>query len=296
MKNGILQLAGLKIQIKLALDVSVSDAFDGFVFPLNSEVQEHDISVCVEWDSNQPNLLIENRMGKDQIQEYYRQDGMSYCVIREAHKGIFTCVQHTNAFDRMKCTINDTFLPVSIRSLDYILRALPIRAIFQRYGVLFFHAAQIVVGAEKTGILFTAPSGTGKTTQAHLWMKEEGARLICNDRTLMRKKENEWKTYGYPIDGSEPVRSAEVHSPGCIVLLSQAPFNRVQRMSVFQAVGQLMPQLVIDGWNPEARTRGMEMLLEMMESIPVYHLECTPDTDAVRCLKQQLIKDGVLHE
>ena len=172
-----------------------------------------------------------------------------------------------------------------------LLRFLPMRAALQRFGVLFFHGAQVRVNGG--GIVFTAPSGTGKSTQSNLWVRERGAKLICNDRTLVRKVNGKWHTYGYPVDGSAPVRSGERNDLLCIVLLRQGEDNQIQRLNGAKGAALLMPQLVIDGWNPHARSAAAEWLLKLVSEIPVYQLSCTRDLRAVECLEQQLYKDGV---
>lgn len=116
----------------------------------------------------------------------------------------------TPDFSHIQCVLNlDNYVYIP-QQMDFILRTLPMRAIFQQFGTLFFHAAQIAV--KETGILFTAPSGTGKTTQAKLWEKYRGARRICADRTLVRRLPEGWRTFGYPLDGSEPICSEEEHA------------------------------------------------------------------------------------
>ena len=72
----------------------------------------------------------------------------------------------------------------------------------------------------------------GKTTQAKLWERFRNARIICNDRTLLRKQDGNWYSYGYPMDGSQPVRSGEVHVAGCIVLVKQSQNGKssIERM------------------------------------------------------------------
>lgn len=165
------------------------------------------------------------------------------------------------------------------------------RRIMMQHGVLFFHASQIGLGDR--GILFTAPSGTGKTTQAKLWHKHRGAQLLCNDRTLTDGS----LTYGYPMDGSEPVITGERRSLGAIVVLEQAPRNAVRALRPREILPRLMPQLVLDTWDPAASAAAMELLLNLISQTPVYLLRCTPDECAVQCLEQQLFMDGVIsHE
>ena len=58
---------------------------------------------------------------------------------------------------------------------------------------------------EKNGkaYIFTGPSGIGKSTQADLWQKYNGARVLNGDRVLIRKSsDGKWKAYGFPFCGS----------------------------------------------------------------------------------------------
>lgn len=253
-----------------------------------------DLTVRCTWDWESVPKPTGPFAGQDLLQNYYYENGHHFCATRGGVKGWTACAEYDFARGEILCGINEKPFLLPQRHLDSILRFLPARAMLQHFGVSFFHAAQIAVG--EGGILFTAPSGTGKTTQAHLWMQQEGARLICNDRTLVRRRGGEWHTFGYPIDGSAPVCSTEEHPLRCIVLLTQAKENTVRRLSPARAIPLLMPQLVIDVWSAQARTTAMEQLIAIMREVPVYHLACTPDTAAVDCLKHCLLKEGVLHE
>ena len=89
-------------------------------------------------------------------------------------------------------------------------------------------------------------------------------------------------------------RSSAVNELGCVVYLSQAKENDVERMHGAGAIAALMPQLVIDIWSSQSRERAMELLIGLLKDIPIYHLHCTPTKEAVDCLKETLRKDGVL--
>ena len=225
--------------------------------------------------------------GEDLLLEYYDLEGSVLCLAKGSSGRYLASTVCSPDFSRMECRLS-LHPEASMHTLGTILRMLPIRTVLQRRGVLFFHASQ--VAADGKGILFTAPSGTGKTTQAKLWRDFRGARMICNDRTLIRSG----MTYGYPVDGSEPVISGEVHPLAAVVLLEQAPENRVRRLRVKEVLTKLMPQLVIDTWDPNARALASQQLLELMGGYPVYLLGCTPDEAAVSALEQQLRMDGVL--
>ena len=225
--------------------------------------------------------------GEDLLLEYYdTADGMQ-CLAKGSVGRYLASTVCTSDLTCMECRV--ALSPeASMHSLGTLLRMIPIRTALQRRGTLFFHASQVAVGGK--GIVFTAPSGTGKTTQAKLWRDYRGAGIICNDRTLIRNG----ITYGYPVDGSEPVISGETYPLAAVVLLEQAPQNSIRRLHVKEVLTRLMPQLVIDTWDPDARSLAAQQLLELMGNYPIYLLSCTADEAAVICLEQQLRMDGVL--
>lgn len=203
-----------------------------------------------------------------------------------------SCTWYSSDCREMVCAVNTETCHVPQDNERQILRMLPMREIFLRFGVLFLHASQIAYRGR--GILFTAPSGTGKTTQAKLWKEYRNAEIICNDRTLTRKVDGVWYTYGYPLDGSEPVRSSAVNTLGAVVLLEQGTVNAVERLRPTKALPRLMRQVVMDVWSSEARAAAMELLILLMEDIPVFLLTCTMDKQAVDILDEKLIEEGVI--
>lgn len=274
--------------IGIRVHTSRPTTVDPLLEPFLGTLDRPDMEVTVSWDCGQapdPGPVLQ---GEDQLMEFFQTRECFYTRTKGGNRGYLATCRCSLDFSKADCYINSKEFFYSISRLGDLLRILPMRAILQHYDVLFFHAARIGLGGK--GILFAAPSGTGKTTQAKLWQRCRGATILCNDRTLVHRG----LTYSFPLDGSEPVRSEQVLPLGALVVLSQGVRNRVRRLRSAQAVSSLMTQLVIDTWDPSAVSTASEQLLDLTAGYPVYALECVPDESAVACLEQALMEDGVI--
>ena len=179
-----------------------------------------------------------------------------------------------------------------IRRVSKNLQLFPVRQVLAKYQALVLHSSRILTGGK--AVIFTAPSQTGKTTQARLWNQYTDAEIVRNDRTLIQKEERTFYTTGYPVDGSDPVYSSRKLLPGAVVVLRQGVENQVERLTIRKALKYLMEQTVADIWNAEEIGILQNLWLDFMEAYPVYLLTCTADRRAVLCMKEQLMKDGVI--
>ncbi|MBQ8856522.1 MAG: hypothetical protein IJ024_00105 [Lachnospiraceae bacterium] len=282
--NVQIMVGGIRFRFDSDFEIIVEESLSPF---LCTEKNHFDVNVKVMCDGKKEDKPLVQMSGEDLLLEYYQQDNQMLCLAKGGVGGYLSTVICNSAFSDLECHLH--FQPVgAMRNLGNLLRLLPMCMLLQQKEVLFFHSAQIEIAGK--GILFTAPSGTGKTTHAKLWRKYRGARIICNDRTLIRGE----KTYGYPVDGSEPVGSGEILTLGTVVFLEQAPLNEVRRLCPKEALLKLLPQLVIAAWDPNVRVLAMEQLISLIKTCPVYLLRCTPEESAVQCLERQLKLDGVI--
>lgn len=230
--------------------------------------------------------------GDDGIFRYYRDDQYYYEEAKLGKDGAISQAIYTPDFSRVVLYVNEGAFPNVVRTADKVLQLLPMRQLFAQYQAFLLHSSRIAVCGK--AVLFTAPSQTGKTTQARLWNRYEYAEIVGNDRTILRKSGNEFNTYGYPVDGSSPIYSNKRLPLGAIVVLRQGTENHIQRLLVPQALKCLMEQTAMDTWNSIERMEIQQLWLDLLGEYPVYLLTCRADKDAVVCLKQQLEKDEVI--
>ena len=157
--------------------------------------------------------------------------------------------------------------------------------IVQNAGFLL-HAAYI--GWQDRAILFTAPSGVGKSTQAALWQSLRGARLHNGDRVGVMVKDGIVYACGIPFSGSSGIAENETLPLAAIVYLSQAPETRITRLSGVKAFRSIWEGCSINLWNKDDVIACTETVLQTAAQIPVFHLACTPDVSAVEALEQEL--------
>ena len=153
-------------------------------------------------------------------------------------------------------------------------------------GGLVLHSSHICHDGK--GLLFSAPSQTGKSTQAALWEKHVGATVMNGDRSVLRKENGVWHAWGCPMSGTSGI-NLQGHEPlTAIVMLSQSPVNTVYPLGAAQAFRLLYPQITISNWSGEKAQKAMELLDDLMAQVPVLGYGCNMEPDAVFTLKDAL--------
>lgn len=155
---------------------------------------------------------------------------------------------------------------------------------------LILHASYIATS--QGAILFSGPSGIGKSTQAALWERYMCARLINGDRTVLSREANGWTAHGSPYAGSSRCFVNESHPLRAVVMLEQGSACGISRLSLPAAFQRLYAGTTINSWNASYVARVCDLLTALAAEVPVYHLVCTPDEAAVRTLAAELRKEG----
>ena len=151
-----------------------------------------------------------------------------------------------------------------------------------------FHSA--TVSFEGKGYMFLGKSGTGKSTHARLWLKNiNGVELMNDDNPAVRiKTDGTAVVYGTPWSGKTPCYKNVSAPLGGIVLLSQAPYNKITRLSGIGAYAAIVPSISGKRWDSRIADGLHETENTLASNIPVWHLDCLPDADAARLCKETI--------
>lgn len=154
------------------------------------------------------------------------------------------------------------------------------------------HASYIDAGGK--AILFSAPSGTGKSTQAALWERHAGAEIINGDRAVLRKRAGQWHAFGYPCCGSSRISLNRTLPLGAIVILKQGTDNRIEKMSAGQKIRTLASAMEFYPWDQSEMNSVFDLALKISAEVPVVLQICRPDQNAVETLKYYLVGEGII--
>lgn len=161
------------------------------------------------------------------------------------------------------------------------------KLIVQEKGVIL-HASFIAY--KDRAILFTAPSGTGKSTQADLWKDLRGAEIINGDRVAIRLVEGTILAEGIPFAGSSQYCENRSLPLAAVVYLGQAPTTTIRRVKGAEAFMRIWEGCSINTWDKDDVGKVTDLVAGLVQSVPIYHLVCTPDESAITALEQELRK------
>ncbi len=157
-------------------------------------------------------------------------------------------------------------------------------------STVLFHAA--IVSHHNKGYMFLGPSGTGKSTHARLWLKYIGDTALVNDDNPVVRigDDGQAVVYGSPWSGKTPCYR-NVNCPlGGIVLLRQAPYNKIRRMNGIEAYVALMTSISGKRWDESVADGLHQTENRLAMQVPVWHLECLPDDEAARLCESTIGK------
>ena len=160
-----------------------------------------------------------------------------------------------------------------------------------RCGGVILHAS--LVDVEGQGLIFSGPAGVGKSTQAELWQREAGGRVLNGDRVILRRSGGAWRGYGSPYAGSSRYWRNESVPIRALVFLAQGTENRVVPLSALDAFRSIWPNLTLNTWNPVFVDWASRITASLVGRLPVFRLTCTPDSRAVDALRAVLAEGGM---
>lgn len=190
------------------------------------------------------------------------------------------------AFEREKSAREDELEGLPVRSYsDQYLEIIAVqRKIVEElfaHDILLFHGS--VVAVDGQAYLFTAKSGTGKSTHTRLWREVFGPRavMVNDDKPLLRITAEGIHVYGTPWNGKHHLGENICVPLKAICLLERGEENRIRKITPKEALTMLIQQSNRPR-NPRLMGKYLELLDSMTRQTDFYRLACNMESDAAR--------------
>ena len=144
------------------------------------------------------------------------------------------------------------------------------------YGCFLLHSSAVAL--DGNAYIFSAPSGTGKSTHTSLWLKNfKDAFIINDDKPAIKMIDNKFFVYGTPFSGKTDLnRNVCVPLKG-ICILDRASENTIEKIKPKDAVLPILNQTVRPG---DKMHLLMNLLTKLLETTNVYKLFCNMSDEA----------------
>ena len=142
-------------------------------------------------------------------------------------------------------------------------------------GRAVFHGAAI--DYRGAGLLFTAPSGTGKSTHIALWRQVLGdeVRIVNGDKPLLWLREDGVEVCSTPWAGKENWQRNTTAPLRALCLLERGSEDVMRRVEPSEVLDRLLAQVYLP-YDPVAAAKTLEIMDGVVTRVPVYRLSCTP--------------------
>lgn len=144
---------------------------------------------------------------------------------------------------------------------------------------LLLHSSCVVY--ENYAYLFSAPSGTGKSTHTQLWLKRfSSAKILNDDKPAISITKEGILAYGTPFSGKTDWNINECYPIKAIIFLNRGEENNIEMMNGKDAIYNILSQTLRPS-EPHLMMQLLNLIDQIVTNIPIYKLYCNISTAAV---------------
>lgn len=178
----------------------------------------------------------------------------------------------------------DTVLLVR-EGIFFRLRDALVAALAKNNG-LIIHSSSIIY--QNKCVLFSAASGTGKSTHTAMWNVLYHVPILNGDSAACRIIDGSPVAFGIPWCGMSG-QFIKHHAPlSAIVFLEQAKENSIVKLDTVEAFMRLTERCIMLRWSESLTKASLATIQSFVESVDCYLLKCLPDHGAVELVKKCL--------
>ena len=179
--------------------------------------------------------------------------------------------------------------------VEYVLTRWMFQVKILKFDGLVLHSSAVVY--ENKAYLFSAYSGTGKSTHTQLWIQRFGADktfILNDDAPAIRKIDGKWFAYGTPWSGSSPLNvNTKVPLQG-IGFIERSDSDWTKQLTPDEAAKLFLMQTTTPR-NKETLIQSLDRIVNLLGEIPVFLVGCTMNPNAAR-VSYEAMRDARSYE
>jgi hypothetical protein len=141
-----------------------------------------------------------------------------------------------------------------------------------------------VVDENDRGHLFVGHSGAGKSTSARLWQKRPGARVLSDDRIILRIENGRTRMYGTPWHGDAGLALADSADLCGVYVLAHGADNKLTAVPAGRAAAELLTRSFVPHHSADGLASTLQILDRITHEIPCSRFHFVPDQTAVEAI------------
>lgn len=155
-----------------------------------------------------------------------------------------------------------------------------------RKGMLMLHSSSILY--RDRAWLFSASSGTGKSTHTGLWHSLFGTPVLNGDLNLFTFRDEVPVIMGTPWCGTSGICDPGTYRLGGIIMLKRAVHDYTELLAPDSQRLLILQRLISPAWNELQIKLSLNIIDRTADSVLCCRLNCTKNENAAICMKERI--------
>lgn len=262
-------IAGMVIEFEYRYDQYFKNNIENYIYE-GSRPVDHTITVKYALELKEPESKLHR-------------------IFSKSVSGLKAYMNYDEGYRNIEIWIDeDTFTDAA--TAEYVYTGMIFLELAQRHGLLPLHGSAINYKGDV--ILFSAPSGTGKSTHARMWKHLYGDDVtwVNDDKPLLEVTPEGIYVYGAPFSGQYSSNSNEKKPLKAIVFLKQGITDNVEVLTEKDALKHLMTNTLRPS-EAELWDQALNQFEQIIGRIPIYMLDASLSTSAVKSIKKAIYSE-----
>lgn len=282
------KIAGITIRLNCDKDLFKGLLDRQFKTYSVSDVESSDLSIevcCKKFIAIPKGRLLMD----EEIKWIRKENGGYFTYSVNPQNEIFVAAESNDNWKNTKICLllrhNTYFCKLAAAKHLYLILGTVFRNAIVEHDGLFIHASSIDYSNQ--GVLFSAPSGTGKSTHTSLWTQlyQNQTRIINDDSPIIRLIDGIPYLFGAPWCGSSYKGINDSVPLSAMVAIERGETNTIRKLESAEALRKLLPRVFIPYFDRNLAGMAISTFEKVLYKVPSYNLACTIHPEAVELVR-----------